>query len=432
MHKIVIVGGGAGGLELASLLGKKFRKNNNIKVTLVDHNRTHIWKPLLHEVASGNLDPGEHQVEYLAQAHRRKFVFRQGSLQSVDRDKKIIMIAPTFSDEGEAIFTSRPINYDTLILGIGTISNDFNVPGVKDYCWFLDTLRQAQKFQRQLLERLLQRHAHTNQDQEPPRLKVTIIGGGATGIELAAQIYEVTDELSRYGLDEINPDDNISVKILEGSDRLLPALPDHIGVSITKDLLKTGVEIYTSQQVVEIKKGLVICSGGEEFESDVTVWAAGIKAPDILNNLGIETNKINQVVVNDFLKSVSDSNIYAIGDCADCILDKTGKVPPRAQAAHQMSSLVCDNIVRELKGKELKSFKYQDYGSLVSLGKYSTVGQLMGNITGSVRIAGTLARWVYLSLHLLHQQSLYGTTGALLLILSNWLRSSVEPKIKLH
>ncbi|MGD8910797.1 MAG: FAD-dependent oxidoreductase, partial [Chromatiales bacterium] len=166
----------------------------------------------------------------------------------------------------------------------------------------------------------------------------------------------------------------------------------------------------------------------------IKVWAAGIKGPDFLSTLGLSVNRINQLKVKGDLTLEDDQRIYAIGDCAACVMNERGDlVPPRAQAAHQQASFVAKALERRIKGQTFtKSYLYRDYGSLVTLGRYSTVGSLMGAITGSVRVSGWIARWVYLSLYKLHQLTLFGWWRTGLTTLARMLRRSVDPVIKLH
>jgi NADH:ubiquinone reductase (H+-translocating) len=166
----------------------------------------------------------------------------------------------------------------------------------------------------------------------------------------------------------------------------------------------------------------------------IKVWAAGIKGPDFLASLGFNTNKINQLKVNRNLLLEDDDRIYAIGDCAACPMNDQGDwVPPRAQAAHQQASYLAKALSLRLKNKTVnKPYHYRDYGSLVTLGRYSTVGSLMGAITGSVRVSGWIARWVYLSLYKMHQLTLFGWWRTGLTTLARMLRRSIDPVIKLH
>lgn len=173
---------------------------------------------------------------------------------------------------------------------------------------------------------------------------------------------------------------------------------------------------------------------GEFIQADLMVWAAGIKAPDFMKEIGgLETNRINQLVVEQTLQTTRDPDIFAIGDCASCPRPEGGFVPPRAQAAHQMASCALDNILAQIKGKPLKPYVYKDKGSLVSLSKFSTVGSLMGNLMrGSMMIEGRIARFVYISLYRMHQIALHGYFKTGLMMLVGSINRVIRPRLKLH
>ncbi len=427
-HKIVIVGGGAAGLELATTLGHKLGKKGLADITLIDATTTHIWKPLLHEVAAGTLDESE-QVEYMAQAHRSHFQFRLGKMEALDRSQKTVHVSPTFNDQGEELIPRRSFRYDTLVMAIGSVSNTFNINGVDKHCLFLDTTRQAFKFQKQLFESYLKNYIGKDKATVRP-LSIAIVGAGATGVELAAQLHEVTNVLAIYGLQETS---DVKLTIIEAATQLLPALPGKLAIATQQQLIKLGVNLKLGRRVVEINEAGIATHDGEFIEADIKVWAAGIKAPDWLKELdGLATNHINQLLVDDTLKT-SDDDIYAIGDCAACQWPgHPGNVPPRAQAAHQQATAVGKTLINRLKGQPAVKFVYYDYGSLVSLGKYTTVGNLMGNLMGTVSIGGFIAKVVYLSLYKMHQVAIHGYFRTALLTLSNAFRRSVYIKIKMH
>ena len=430
--KIIVVGGGAGGLELVTKLGRKLGRKGKADVTLVDNTRTHIWKPLLHEVAAGTLDSHQDEIEYLGQAKYNGFHFRLGKMDGLDRDNKTISMAATLNAEGLEIIPSRTFDYDYLIIAVGSISHDFGIAGVAEHCLFLDTTRQAEHFQRQLLEAYVR--AHT---QERPiddgQLDIAIVGAGATGVELSAQLHEVSHLLSTYGLDEVKPTD-VKISIIEAADRVLPGLPEKLSHATEIELAKLGVDVLTDERVIEVTADEIRTESGKVVPAAIKVWAAGIKAPTFLVELGLATNRINQIEVKQTLQSLTDDDIYAIGDCAACPWEgHEGNVPPRAQAAHQMASLAYKSITRRLAGKSIPDYHYHDHGSLVSLGKYSTVGNMMGSLSkGSLMIEGFLARMMYLSLYKMHQVALFGFFRVGMLSLSHLFRRSVHPKIKLH
>ena len=144
-HQIIVVGGGAGGLELATQLGDNLGKRRKAAITLVDCNMTHLWKPLLHEVAAGALNAYEDELSYMAQAHWHHFRFRLGRMDGLDRGKREISLAPSCDEQGNEYIPRRILHYDTLIIAVGSITNDFNIPGVKEHCMLLDTRQEADR-----------------------------------------------------------------------------------------------------------------------------------------------------------------------------------------------------------------------------------------------------------------------------------------------
>ncbi len=432
--RIVIVGGGAGGLELATRLGKTLGKKQHAEITLVDCSQTHIWKPLLHEVAAGTLDSHDDEWAYLAQARANHFRFVLGRMDGLDREGKQVKLAAIVNQQGEEIVPARSLGYDILVISIGSLCNDFGIPGVAEHCQFLDTTEQAEQFQQRLLETYLRVQAQGGASGQG-ELDIAIVGGGATGIELSAQLHQATALLNAYGLDKIKPSD-VKLHLIEASDKLLPQLPTRLSEATAQQLRAIGVNLRLGEKVVEVTKEGVKTQSGLFIQAATKVWAAGIKAPDCLRGIaGLETNRINQLVVRRTLQTTLDDDIYALGDCAACPWPEQGPqatVPPRAQSAHQMASLVYKNIQRRLDGQPQKDYVYTDYGSLVSLGKFSTVGNLMGNLLGSVMVEGIIARLVYLSLYKMHQMALFGPFRVGLLVVSNFFRSRLQPKIKLH
>ena len=430
VQKIVIVGGGAGGLELATQLGNKLGRHKKAEITLVDRNQTHLWKPLLHEIAAGSMDEGIDALSYLAQAHHHHFTFRLGTLTDIDRQGKTIRLAEIRDEKGQVLVDERDLPYDTLVMALGSASNDFGTPGVKDHCIFLDNPHQAQRFHNQMLNLFLKYSAETRPDK---KVNIAIVGGGATGVELSAELYNAIKELNAYGYKELGSE-ALNVTLVEAGERILPALPPRISAAAELELKKLGVKVLTQTMVTSADEDGLQTKSGDKIHADLMVWAAGIKAPDFMKEIGgLETNRINQLVVTPELQTTRDENIYAIGDCASCALPEGGFVPPRAQSAHQMASRVLANILARRKGKAEKPYVYKDYGSLVSLSRFTTVGSLMGNLMrGSMMVEGKLARMVYISLYRMHQIALHGYFKTGLMMLSGSINRVIRPKLKLH
>lgn len=429
---IVIVGGGAAGLELATKLGDGLGRRKKAKITLVDRSRTHIWKPLLHAIAAGSLRRSQHELNYMAQAHWHHFHYRNGEMIGLDRVAKTITLARTLDEEGREISPEVNLAYDVLIIAVGSVTNDFGTPGAKEFAVPLETPEQAARFNRRLVNACVRAQSQDT-PVRPGQLHVAIIGAGATGTELAAELHHTARAIIAYGLDKIDPEHDLRIVLIEAADRVLPALPERISAS-TKDLLvKLGVEVRTSARVAEVLVDGVKLSNGEIIPSELVVWSAGVKAPAFLAHIAqLETNSINQVVVRRTLQTTRDDSIFAIGDCAACPRPGFAQnVPPRAQAAHQQSEFMVGQLGRLLGGRPLEEFQYRDFGSLVSLGKYSTIGSLMGAVIGrSFLVEGYFARLMYRSLYKMHEAALHGRGRVLLGLVAPGARPA--PIVKLH
>jgi NADH dehydrogenase len=434
LHRVVVVGGGAAGLELVTRLGDRLGRRARASVTLVEGARTHLWKPLLHAVAAGSIDPGEYEVNYLAQAHWHGFRYRFGEMIGLDRATREVRLAATFDDEGREITPPRSVGYDTLVIAIGSVTNDFGTPGVAEHAVPLETPAQAERFNRRLINACLR--AQTQQGPvRPGQLHVAIVGAGATGTELAAELHRTTREVVAYGLDRIDPQRDIRIVLIEATERILPGLPERISEATRRLLDQIGVEVRTGAKVAHVTADGLTLADGTFVASELVVWAAGVKAPDVLRQIeGLEINRINQLVVEPTLLTTRDPTIFAIGDCAACPREGASTpVPPRAQAAHQEASHLARQIERRLRGEPLQPYTYRDFGSLVSLGKWSTVGSLMGGLLGrSIFVEGLFARLMYRSLRVLHEQALNGTARAALGVIVRALAHRTGPQVKLH
>ncbi|MGF7211416.1 NADH dehydrogenase [Skermanella aerolata] len=434
LHHIVIVGGGAAGLELATGLGDKLGKRKKADITLIERSRTHLWKPLLHEVAAGSMNVDNHALDYLAQAHWHHFRYRYGEMIGLDRAKREVCLAATHDDEGNEITPARSFRYDTLVMAVGSTANDFGTPGVKQFAIPLDTLAQAERFNRRLVNACIRAHAQA-EPVRPGQLHVAIIGAGATGTELAAQLHRTTRQVAAFGLDRIDPDRDFRITLIEGAPRILPALPERISEATAGLLGKLGVDIRAGAKVTEVRKDGVALADGGFIPAELVVWAAGVKGPDFLRDLdGLEVTRSNQLVVTPTLQTTRDPDIFAMGDCASCPREgSTAPVPPRAQAAHQQATHLRKQLRNRLEGKPLKPFVYRDFGSLVSLGKYSTVGNLMGKLVGgNMMIEGYFARMMYVSLYKMHLMALHGSSKVALETVARTIAHRTEPAVKLH
>ncbi|MEY3464960.1 MAG: hypothetical protein RL603_558 [Pseudomonadota bacterium] len=432
--RIVVVGGGAGGLELVTRLGDQLGRRGRAEVTLIERGRTHFWKPHLHELAAGTVDLDVHELDYLAQSHWHGFKYRFGEMVGLDRAARQVLVGPVHDENGEQIVPARRIDYDVLVLAVGSRINDFGTPGVAEHAIALDSTQEADRFHRRLINAFLRAHAQ-HEPLRADQLNVAIVGAGATGVELAAELHNATRELVSFSLDNIDPDKHIRLHLIEATSRILPALPPRISQAAHRLLEELEVEVHVDARVAEVLPRAVRLADGTVIAAEMVVWAAGVKAPPFLRELGLQVNHVNQIVVDEHLRSVDDPSIYAIGDCAAAGWHghPERSVPPRAQAAHQQASYLQKMIPRALAGRALRPWKYRDFGSLVSLGEYSTVGSLMGNfVGGSIWIEGLFARWMYMSLYKMHEIALHGFWKTALTTLGRTIAAQTEPRVKLH
>jgi NADH dehydrogenase len=386
-------------------------------------------------VAAGALDANLDEVGYRSHGYRWGYRFFYGALEDIDRAAGQIVIAPIVDEDGRQIMGRHRIRYDVLVLAVGSVSNDFGTPGVREHCLFLDSRIQADRFRTRLLDHCLR--VSRSMSREPgldAHVRIAVVGGGATGVELAAELYNAAAALKHYGL-EVFDESRLDVTLLEAGPRILPALPEELASAARAELEALGVRVLTGTAVTEATPEGMRTSSGEFIAADLPVWAAGVKAPDFLKDIGgLETNRNNQLAVRTSLQTTRDDRILAIGDCAFLIPEGASRpVPPRAQAAHQMAAAAFANIRRMIEGKPLKPFVYRDHGSLVSLSRYSTVGSLMGNLIGGrMAIEGRLARLVYASLYRMHLYAIHGPVKGTAMVVYSWINRIIRPRLKLH
>jgi NADH dehydrogenase len=374
----------------------------------------------------------------MAQAHWNHFTFRIGELKGLDRTNKTIDLFPYLDSDGSPVTPIQQIEYDTLVVCVGSLSNDFGTQGVKEFALKLETQHDAKQFHSKMVNACIRAH-HQKEVIHKRQLHVAIIGAGATGVELAAELHRTTREVVAFGLDRIDPEKDIKVSLIEAAERILPALQPRFSLA-TEDLIKKlGVQVFTSSKVMEVMSTGIRLADGRVLESELVVWAAGVKAPDFLKDLGgLETNRINQLVVLETLQTTRDIDIFALGDCAACPCPdqdggRGGIVPPRAQAAHQQASHLFEQIKRRLSNKSLRPYRYKDFGSLVSLGKFSTVGNMMGGLIGkNLMIEGYFAKLMYLSLYKLHELAIHGFIKTSLYTFARMITKQTNPTVKLH
>ncbi len=432
--RIVIVGGGAGGLELATRLARRFAKGT-AEVILVDRLLRHAWKPQLHEVAAGSLGEQRTAVDFLALARRHGFSFHPGELECVDRANRAVWLAPLVDEEGREVAPRRAVGYHLLVLALGSVVNDFGTPGAAEFAFRLDDLADAERFHRRLVSACARAELRGTGPVE-----IAIVGGGATGVELAAELSEAVADIAGFGCVLRQLGQPVRLRIVESGARLLGALPEPIARRAHEGLGARGIEVLLGRSVVRVGPGEVLLSDGQRLAADLTAWCAGIKGPPVLEGggIGLERGPRGQLVVRPTLQTSLDDDIYAMGDCASCVApgEKDGAaVPATAQAAQQQAHFLAREIHRRLSGLggPGAAFAFRDRGSLVSLGRGGAVGALILRLSGRrFLVEGSLARWAYWVVQQRHMAALFGRWRAALALAGDWLTGKTRARVKLH
>ncbi|HEY0847565.1 MAG TPA: NAD(P)/FAD-dependent oxidoreductase [Noviherbaspirillum sp.] len=432
METIVIVGGGAGGLELATRLGDSLGKAGHASIVLVDRWPTHFWKPLLHTVASGKIDPQVHQVEYSAQAADHDFAFVRGEVLSVNRELRTLEIGPCMTDDGVELLPRRNLAYDKLVLACGAVSNFFGIPGAAAHSLTLDNVEDAEFFRKRFLASCMQASMRRSADPDAA-VNIVIVGAGATGVELAAELRHTVRTLAQYNVHSLDPARDVRIRIIERGDRVLPQLNPRLSRRAARHLRRLGIEVCTETAVARVDQDAVYDAAGNRHASDITVWAAGVEGPEICTTLDLPLNRVRQIIVTPALQTVGDPNVFALGDCSSHVCPVKGSaVPPRAQVAHQQAVFLAEVLSRP-RGKEIPAFQYRDYGSLVSLGPFAAVGVLSSGAKGrEMLVGGAAARLLYGLMYRKHVLSLHGFVRMAAQTVAHWIRAKITPPVRLH
>jgi NADH:quinone reductase (non-electrogenic) len=382
---------------------------------------------MLHTIAAGTRDVNQQRVIFLAHARQHGFTYQPGEMCGLDRQLREVQLDAIRAHDGSLVLEPRTVPYDVLLLSIGSSANDYGVPGVMEHCHLIDSQQQAEAFNTALRERALR--CVVKQEQ----LRVAIVGAGATGIELSAELSHLFELAASYGDPTIR--ERLSLTLLEAGPRVLAAFPPAISAASQQRLEKIGFRVLTSTGVSSVETGGFRYGDAKLAEADLMVWAAGVKAPEFMNRLaGLETNRANQIVVSDTLQALHDEQVFALGDCASLTPEGAQRpLPPTAQVAAQQAEYLARHLPEWiLQNKPLPGFKYRNFGSIVSLSDYDAFGTLgrFGFFPGGV-IRGRLAQLSHAMLYRRHQQALHGFRTATLLWTAEQINGLVKPSIRL-
>lgn len=417
MKTIVIAGGGTAGLQLAARLGKRLGKRGLANIVLMDRYRTHLWKPLLHEVAAGKLEPYIHHTSFALQARRYGFRFVQGEFTSLNRDNRTLAITTAGSD-GATYATA--LTYDTLVLAIGGTTQYFGVPGASEHALALDSVPGAEYARTQIVDALRRVSSQAKAADRPARASVAIVGAGATGVQLAAQVRQMSRVLSQYGIHSLDPDCGTEIRLLEASGSILPGMDHRLADRTTAELQAQGIQILLNTRVTEVRPDCLHVAGAAPVTADVTIWTAGVTVSPVLSNIGLQVTRNGRVRVGDTLQTLEDEHIYALGDCASFRpAGELAELPTRAQVAHQQAIYLARALPRALAGKPVARFKFQDRGSVISLADDKALCHLLApGASDGWQVQGALAKLVHAVIYRRHVLAIQGFVRAVAMTLS--------------
>jgi len=419
---IVIVGGGVAGMEIATQLGNTLGRSKKSTITLIDRDSFHVWKPMLHTIAAGTNDVSLQKISFMAHASQHHFTYWPGEMSGLDRQNKLVHLQPIKMPDGTLIIGKRSFHYDVLIIAVGSCANDFGISGVSQYCHFIDARWQAMAFNRTVRGHLFRCAMNSTE------MSISVVGGGATGVELVAELVQFVEMADNYSQFDLNK--KIKINLIENGPYLLPAFPQKISSAVENQLKKLGINVLLNTKVIAAEEEGFRLEDGQLIKSTLMVWAAGVKGPDFLKHLDhLEVNANNMLLVKPTLQTTLDDSIFVVGDCASVI---NANLSPTAQVAHQQAKYLIKEIPNWLAGKKLPPFEYHYLGGIVSLGKYAAYGSLgkYGVFPGGF-IQGKVAQYSYDFLYRSHQKRIHGLFKGYLLWLAEQINKITRPSIRL-
>ena len=437
--RIIVVGGGAGGLELAIRLTRLTRPGGRAQVALIDRSPTHIWKPRLHEVATGLLIPADEAARYSVQARRHGFTFELGEVSGLDPAARRLQIAAVGAAHDDPVATrarpevlpARSLAYDVAVLAVGSTVNDFDTPGVNDHAYTLDDPTVAERFHSALLAQAARVHSGLQST-----VRVVIVGAGSTGVELAGELRASAKTLAR--LRSLMAPDALEVTLLELGDHVLPSAAPALSRYAHGVLARYGVHMRFGTKVVRVEADRVHLHGGGEIAADLVVWASGVKAERLAAAIpGLAHGEGGRIRVDPTMRVLRErgdpiNGLYALGDCAACTPPGAQKAAPAtAQVAHQQAAVLARSLARQTRGRGALLFRDHDRGTLISLGEDHAAGHLPSR-DGGLDFRGWSARAVYSGLYAQHLMEVFGVAKTAALRASSWLRRSTEPEVKVE
>jgi NADH dehydrogenase len=372
---IIVIGAGYGGITAALRLARLFRRQTECRVHLIDKNPYHTLKTQLHEAAIRHTSVVIPIADIIK---NRPIHFHAATVTGIDLNRRLVMLAES------------ALPFDYLVFALGSLANYYNIPGVAEHSFPLQTAEDAERIFRHLRGLCASAGSEPNRRARRDRLRFVIGGGGLSGVEFAAELADhATLCVKEHAPAE--PTD-VEVVIIEGSERILPTMEETVVKRIEHRLLTKGIKIMTRTMITALTPDSVTLSTGERIKSETLVWTGGIRVSTLAGESGLAVGPMGRIVVDEFLRARGNPAIYAIGDNALAVNPETGRpVPAAAQFALQQGRLVAENIHAAVTGGEPTPYRPKVLGEVVSLGRHLAVGWMALPLSKKITFVGFLA-----------------------------------------
>lgn len=386
--KIVILGAGYGGVHTAKILSKKYKKNEDVEITLIDRNPIHTLMTELHEVAGGRVDPDSVQVDLKKIFYRSKVNIVTEEVEDVNVDKQVLT-----TEFGE-------YEYDYLVIGTGSEPAYFGIPGVKEHGFSLWSLEDALKIRHHIENMFKLASRERNAQKRQAMLTIAVAGAGFTGIEMVGELVEWKKKLCK----EYNVDQNdVKLMVVEALGNILNILNDKMALKAEKYLNKHKVEILKNSAITEVTPNEVTLKDGRKINTRTLIWTCGVQGNSFASKFGLTLNKRGRINTNEFMQALEHDNVYVVGDSAFLEEDKGKGLPQIVEAALQTAETAAHNIIADIQKTDKKAFKSNYHGFMVSIGSHYAVADV-----GGMKLTGFFATAMK---HLVNLHYLFGVGG---------------------
>lgn len=396
--RVVIVGGGFGGLKLAQKL-----KNSNFQVVLVDKNNYHQFPPLIYQVASSGIEPSSIAFPFRRLFQRRKdFYFRLAEVLSIMPEEKMIQTS------------IGKLSYDYLVLAAGTTTNFFGNKEIEEESIPMKTLSESMGLRNAILDNFERALTCATEKERQELLNVVIVGGGATGVEIAGALSEMKNFVLPKDYPDL-PNSLMNIYLIESQSRLLAAMSEKSSARVLKYLRSMGVNVLLNQRVTDYKDNTVFINDGSTIATRTFIWVTGVAAQKVDKMPTESIGRGGRILVNEYNQVQGMQDVYSIGD--QCLMPNADPAwqnghPQLAQVAIQQGKLLASNLIRLDKGKELKPFRYKNLGTMATVGRNKAVAEFAG-----MKMGGFFAWLMWLVVHL---RSILGVKNKFI-VFFNWM-----------